>query len=147
MKVKPPLNMHSGPIKLMFEKRVEVEPGGALVPFYHFKITDADGTTVGHINFKVGDTSHIRQCVGHIGYEILPEHGGHSYAYFACNPIRPFVRVFYDKVILTSDPENIPSVKTIEKINAPFLNERMVPRMDPSYKIGSKTKRRYAWKP
>ncbi len=44
MNVKPPLNMHSGPIKFIFEKIVDVEPGGELVPFYHFKITNADGT-------------------------------------------------------------------------------------------------------
>jgi predicted acetyltransferase len=76
-----PLNMHSGPIKLTFEKLVEVEPGGELVPFYHFTITGKDGTKVGHINFKVGDTNHVRQCVGHIGYEILPEYRGNSYSY------------------------------------------------------------------
>jgi len=56
-----------------FEKIVDVEPGGELVPFYHFKITDKDGNKVGHLNFKVGETNHIMQCVGHIGYEILPQ--------------------------------------------------------------------------
>ena len=116
MNVKPPLNMHSGPIKLIFEKIVDVEPGGELVPFYHFKITNADGTEVGHINFKVGETNHIRQCVGHIGYEILPEYRGNSFSYFACNAIRPFIRVFYEKVILTCDPANIPVNKNDRKI-------------------------------
>ena len=143
MKVKPPLNMHSGPIKLIFEKIVDVEPGGELVPFYHFKIINADGTKVGHINFKVGDTTHIRQCVGHIGYEILPEFRGNSFSYFACNAIRPFVKTFYDKVILTCDPENASSLKIIEKLNGKFLNEIMVLKHDPSYKSGSKLKRRY----
>jgi predicted acetyltransferase len=147
MNVKPPLNMHYGPIKLIFEKIVDVEPGGELVPFYRFKITDGDGTKVGHINFKVGDTNHIRQCVGHIGYEILPEHRGHSYSYFSCNAIRPFIRVFYEKVILTCDPGNVPSIKTIEKLNGKFLNEIMVPENDPSYKGRSKQKRRYEWEP
>lgn len=147
MDVKPPLNMHSGPVKLIFEKIVDVEPEGELVPFYHFKITDKEGAIVGHINFKAGDTNHIRQCVGHIGYEILPEYRGNSYAYFACDAIKPFIRAFYEKVILTSDPENIPSIKTIEKLKAKFLNEQMVPPNDPSYKSGSKKKKRYEWEP
>lgn len=147
MDIKPPLNMHSGPVKIIFEKIVDVEPGGELVPFYHFKITKEDGTEVGHINFKVGDTNHIRQCVGHIGYEIFPEFRGNSFSYFACNAIRPFIRTFYDKVILTCDPENASSLKIIEKLNGKFLNEIMVPKYDPSYKSGSKLKRRYEWEP
>lgn len=147
MNVKPPLNLSSGPIRLIFEKMVDVEPGGELVPFYHFKIADKKGAIVGHINFKVGDTSHVRQCVGHVGYEILPEYRGNSYSYYAYNAIRPFIRVFYDKVILTTDPENIPSIRTIEKLRAEFLNEIMVPEHDPSYRSGSKQKRRYEWEP
>ncbi len=140
---KPPLNMNSGPIKLIFEKIVDVKPGRELVPFYHFKITDKCGNKVGHLNFKVGETNHIIQCVGHIGYEILPDYRGNSYSYFACNAIRPFIQTFYDKVILTSDPQNISSIKIIEKLNAKFLNEIMVPKQDPSYKSGSKRKKRY----
>lgn len=146
MNVKPPLTIQSGPVKLRFKKIVDVEPGGELVPFYHFKIADAGGTEVGHLNFKVGDTNHIRQCVGHIGYEILPEHRGNSYSYFACKAVRQFVRGFYDRVILTSDPENTPSIKTIEKLNGKFLDEIVVPKYDPSYESGSKKKRRYEWK-
>ena len=138
-------NMHSGPINLVFEKIVNVEPDGELVPFYHFKITDTVGTIVGHINLKVGDTNHIRQYVGHIGYKILPEYRGNSYSYFACNAIRPFVQKFYKKVILTCDPENTPSIKIIEKLNGKFLNEVIVPKHDPSYKGKLSKKRRYEW--
>lgn len=137
--------MHSGPVNLTFEKIVDAEPGGELVPFYHFKILNKEGAVVGHINFKVGDTAHIRQCVGHIGYEIFPGYRGKSFSYFACDAIRPFVRTFYDKVILTSDPGNIPSVKTIEKLKARFINEITVPEHDPSYQNGSKMKGRYEW--
>ena len=145
MIIKPPSNMHSGPVRLLFEKLVEVEPGGELVPFYHFKIIDKEGTIVGHLNFKVGDTNHITQCVGHIGYEILPEYRGNAYAYFACNAVRPFIRSFYSKIILTSSLENSPSIKIIEKLNATFLNEITIPKHDPSYKKRSEKKRRYEW--
>jgi hypothetical protein len=61
MAVKPPSNMHSGPVKLIFEKIVDPEPAGELVPFCH------------------------------IGYEILPAYRGNSYSYFACNAISLFV--------------------------------------------------------
>ncbi len=141
----PPSTMNFGPVQLLFDKIVDVEPGGELVPFYHFKICDMNGTIVGHLNFKVGDTSHIRQCVGHIGYEIVPEHQGNAYAYYACNAVRPFIRVYYNTVILTSTHDTIPSIKTIEKLNATFINEITVPKDDPSYKTGFELKRRYKW--
>ena len=139
--------MRSGPISLVFERTVDVEPGGELVPFYHFGIKDVRGTRVGHLNFRIGDTNHIRQCAGHIGYEVFPGYRGNSYAYIACNAIRPFVQVFYDRVILTSDPQNPSSIRTIEKLNARFLDELTVPRHDHSYKSGSRRKRRYEWEP
>lgn len=147
MTLEPPLNMNFGPVRLIFDTLIEVEPGGELVSFYHFKVAVKDGKTVGHINFKIGDTRHIRQCVGHIGYEILPQYRGNHYSYFACNAIRPFVKKFYNKVILTSDPDNKASIKTIERLNAVFLNEILVPQQDPSYKNGSRRKKRYEWEP
>lgn len=139
--------MHAGPIKLVFEEFVDIEPGGPLVPFYHFKIADSKGTVVGHLNFKVGNTDHIMQCAGHIGYEILPAHRGNAYAYFACIAIRPFIRIFYTEVVLTSDPENTPSIKTIEKLRAAFINEISVPGHDPAHNRGVNRKRRYTWDP
>lgn len=141
------MNMSFGPVTLIFEKIVEVDPGGELVPFYHFRILNRAGQQVGHLNFKVGDTHHIIQCVGHIGYEIQPEYRGNSYAYFACNAIRPFIREFYDRVILTSDPDNTASIKIIERLNAKFIGEIEVPESDPSYGHRSKRKRRYEWIP
>ena len=139
--------MQTGPIKLIFEKLIEVEPSAELVPYYHFKIAIDNGTIVGHINFKVGDTQHIRRCVGHIGCEILQDYRGNNYSYFACNAVRPFIRTIYDKVILTSDPNNMASIKIIKKLNAKFLNEIIVPAHDPSYKSGARRKKRYEWRP
>ena len=143
----PPSDLSSGPIELIFVKIVDAGPGGVFVPFYHFKISTKDGTIAGHLNFKVGDTRHIRECAGHIGYEVLPAHRGNNYAYFACDAIRPFVRNFYTRVILTCDPNNVPSIKVIEKLKARFLNEIVVPPNDPSYKEGSRRKKRYEWVP
>lgn len=143
----PPSEMHSGPIKLVLENTVDIEPGGDLVPFYHFSIMDKKGNRVGHLNFKVGDTPHVRQCAGHIGYEVLPGYRGNAYAYFACDAIRPFVKTFYASVILTCDPGNISSIKTIEKLNGKYIDEIKVPEHDPAYKRGSRRKRRYEWEP
>ena len=88
----PDIKLQSGPVKLIFHKIVDVEPGGELVPFYHFKILSLNEEQLGHINFKIGETNHITQYVGHIGYDILRPHQGKSYAFHACNALKPFIK-------------------------------------------------------
>ena len=145
MNLTPPGNLCYGPVNLIFDNFVRVEPGCQLVSFYHFKISIKDGVIVGHINFKVGKTEHITQYAGHIGYGVLPEYRGNSYSYYACNAIQPFVKMIFDKVIITSDPGNFASLKTIEKLNTKFINEVVIPEDDPSYSGGLKIKKRFVW--
>jgi len=132
---------------LRFVRIVPGDPSRDFVPAYHFRILLLDGADVGHINFRVGDTNHVRICAGHIGFEIGEEHRGHGYAFEACRAIAPFVRSIYDEVIITCDPDNVASRRTIEKLGASFMDEVPVPEHDPHYKRGSRLKRRYKWVP
>lgn len=52
-----------------------------------------------------------------------------------------------DRVILTADPANTPSIRTIQKLGAKFLGEVEVPPDDPAYAGGARHKRRYEWAP
>jgi predicted acetyltransferase len=143
----PPDTLSSGEVTLRF---VEVVPGGAsrgFVPYYHFRILAADGADVGHINFRVGDTEHVRVCAGHIGFEVLEPFRSQGYALQACRAIAPFVRSVYNAVILTCDPDNHASARTIERLGATFMDEVPVPGHDPHYQRGSRSKRRYRWTP
>ena len=97
------------------------------VPYYHFRILVAQGAKVGHINFRVGDTEHVRLCGGHIGYEVSEAFRGHSYALQACRALAPFVRSFYEAVVITCDPDNLASMRTIERLGARFIDEVAVP--------------------
>jgi predicted acetyltransferase len=142
-----PLDLRSGPVHLRFEKIVSVEPGGELVPFYHFKIVNENEVVVGHINFRVGDTNHVRMCAGHIGYGILDSHRGNRFSYHACKALIPLINHHYEQVILTTDPSNEPSLRIIERLGAGFIDEIAVPAEDPAYRGGARRKRRYAWKP
>lgn len=132
---------------MRFECLIPADPARALVPYYHFKIITADDTTVGHINFRIGDTEHILTSAGHIGYAILEPFRGHHLALQACRAIAPFMRSIYATVIITCDPDNQPSRKTIEWLGATFLNEIDVPPHDPAYLSGARRKRRYEWTP
>jgi tagatose 1,6-diphosphate aldolase len=49
--------------------------------------------------------------------------------------------------LLTCDPDNLASRRTIELLGALFIDELLVPPNDPHYARGSKTKLRFQWTP
>jgi hypothetical protein len=56
----PPESLAAGQVRLRF---VQMFPGDAprgFVPYYHFRVLVAGNLDVGHINFRVGDTEHVR---------------------------------------------------------------------------------------
>jgi len=143
----PPDTLSFGEVSLRFVRVIPGDPSRDFVPAYHFRILISDGSVVGHINFRVGDTEHVRVCAGHIGFEILESFRGHGYSLQACRAIAPFVRSVYDAVIITCDPDNQASRYTIERLGAGFTDEVTVPPHDPHFQRGSRTKRRYRWVP
>jgi len=142
----PPEGLAHEDVRLFF---VGVMPGDdqrGLVPYYHHRIL-VDLADVGHINFKVGDTDHVRLYAGHVGFDVKPMYHGHDFAGKACHALIPLVRRHYDEVILTADPDNLASIRTIEKLGACFADERPVSEHDPQFAGGSRIKRRYVWTP
>ena len=100
-----------------------------------------------YINFRVGDTEHVRICAGHVGFGVAAEFRGHGYAGQACRAMAPFVRSVYEVVTITCDPDNHASRRTIERLGARFMDQVAVPEHDPSYQRGARVKRRYRWTP
>lgn len=143
----PPDNLAFGQVRLRFVRMVPSDKSPWLVPAYHFRIVNAETSDVGHINFRVGETEHVRVCAGHIGFEVLKGFRGHGYACEACRALAPFVRSIYQTVTITANPDNHASLCTIEKLGAIFLDEVLVPPHDPGYERGARRKRRYKWAP
>lgn len=143
----PPEGLSFGDVRLEFVRVMPGEPARGFVPYYHFRILTADGADVGHINFRVGDTEHVKLCAGHIGFAIREAFRGHHYALQACRALGPFVRSLYRAVTLTCDPDNTASLRTIERLGAVWVDEVAVPKHDPHYQRGSRSKRRYRWEP
>jgi predicted acetyltransferase len=142
---RPPTWIYGDSIRLHFS---HIFPGNATcgqVHGYHFRIVSPGNVDAGHINLRIGDTPHIREVAGHIGYEIIPTQRGHGYAAKACRVLTPFVSKFYQTVIITADPDNLVSIHIIEKLGAQFLNEVAVPRDDVAYTSGARRKKRYQW--
>ncbi|HXJ55577.1 MAG TPA: GNAT family N-acetyltransferase [Verrucomicrobiae bacterium] len=143
----PPDNFGCDQVVLRFVRVVPGDASRGFVPSYHFRIVTTDGLDVGHINFRVGDTEHVQVCAGHIGFEVMAPYRGHGYAGQACRAIAPLVRSIYQSVTITCDPDNLPSIRTIERLGARFVDEVSVPLHDPHYLRGSRSKRRYSWTP
>jgi predicted acetyltransferase len=143
----PPDSLHHGDITLRFVHIVPGDPSRDFVPSYHFRILTKDGSNAGHVNFRIGDTAHVQICAGHIGFEIAESFRGHGYAFQACLAIAPFVRTVYDSVIITCDPDNHVSRRTIEKLGAVYVDEVLIPPHEPMYQRGLRSKLRYRWTP
>jgi tagatose 1,6-diphosphate aldolase len=134
-----------GDVALRLDRILPGDPSRDYVPYYHFRIETADGTDVGHINFRVGDTPHIHSFAGHIGFEIREAFRGHGYARQACLAIAPLVRTRYVTIFLTCDPDNVASKRTIERLGATLLDEVPTPAPNANLKPRAKSKLRYAW--
>jgi len=143
----PSETLSFGQVRLHFVRVIPGDPMRDFVPAYHFRILIADGLDVGRINFRVGDIEHVRVCAGHIGFEIGEQFRGHSYALQACRAIAPFVRSVSGTVTITCDPDNVASIRTIERLGTGFTDEVPVPAHDPHHKRGSRSKKRYKWTP
>lgn len=140
----PPKLAH-GQVQLRLAQVVPGDSSRGFVPYYHFRILVGGNVDVGHINFRVGDTEHIRQCAGHIGYEISPKFRGNGFAGQACQALAPFVKLFYPAVTITCDPDNVASRRTIERLGAEFLDEVPVAPTEAQYAQGSRSKQRFRW--
>lgn len=143
----PPDTLTSGAVRLLFIQLTPGHPAHGFVPAYQFRIIILDGLNIGHLNFRVGDTDHVRLCAGHIGYGIMEPFRGRGYAQQACRAVASFVRQFYESVIITCDPDNLASRRTIEKLGAEFMDEVAVSPEDAHYERGSRSKLRYRWTP
>jgi len=142
-----PRNLSHGDVALRFIKIVPGDHRSGLAPFYHFRIVAAGSGEVGHINFRVGASEHVRLCAGHVGYAIEERFRGNRYAFQACQALAPFIRSIYKEVILTCDPDNEASIRTIERVGATFIDDVAIPKHDPGYARGARRKRRYRWQP
>jgi predicted acetyltransferase len=143
----PPPSTAFEDIRVDFVSNTEGDPQRGFVPGYHFRILNSAGMDVGHVNFRVGDTEHVRLAAGHIGFEILEEHRGNRYASKACLALASWIATFKEHVLITVDPDNLASIRTIQRIGGVLLDEVDVPRGDPHYLRGSLRKRRYQWNP
>ena len=84
----------------------------------------ADNNEVGRLVLRSGDET-ARYFDGHIGYTIDEDYRGHHYAYQACLLLKQYVSE--KSLIITCDPDNIASKKTIEKLGCEYIETKPIP--------------------
>lgn len=90
-----------------------------------------DGIEVGNIVFRRAPATLVQIC-GHVGYHIDEEYQGHGYATKALVAIMGHIqKLGYTSIVITCDPRNLPSKKTIEHFR--ILNYQEVAICDPDY--------------
>ena len=102
---------------------------------------------VGEIALRIGDSPELFY-LGHIGYHIDPPFRGHSYAAKACSLCGAMLRAFdMQTVIITTDPDNMPSIKTCVRLGCELESTVKVPALMMDRLEISSEKHRFLWYP
>ena len=100
----------------------------------------------GQINVRLGES----ECVyyfGHIGYHIDPPYRGRRWAARACMLVLPLIRRHgRASVVITTDPDNMASRRTCERLGCVLESTVPVPQRLQKRWMLSPAKRRYVWR-
>lgn len=127
------------------------------VPAYHFwmKVTQPGHRTLfggltqrisiaGGIGLRIGSSDDIDCYYGHVGYHVYPASRGHHYAQRAVQLLLPLARHYgLDPLWITTNPDNLPSRRTCERLGADLVDTVDVPPGHPLYIRGEHQKCRY----
>ena len=108
-------------------------------------VARSDARIAGEIALRIGDSPE-QFYLGHIGYHVDPPFRGHGFALQACRACEPLLGALgLHTVVITTDPDNIPSVKTCERLGCELeCTVAVPPQMREKLEI-SPEKRRYIW--
>lgn len=100
----------------------------------------------GRISLRLGESP----CVyyfGHIGYHVDPPYRGHHFARRACELLRTLIMLSgKESVVITTDPDNIPSRRTCEGLGCELERTVDVPVVIQRRWEISAVKCRYIWR-
>lgn len=112
-------------IDLILVKKTPANPSKDYFPCYLLNIVLHGSNT---------KTGSIPYYGGNIGYGISEEHRGHHYASKACILLKETAKTHgLDYLIITCDPDNIPSRKTCEYLGAELLEIAILPKDNEMY--------------
>ena len=119
--------LRDGELCLVLDHTAEADPVKGWVPAYHFDICLADGTRIGRCDLRIGHNEKLYYG-GNIGYTVFPDFRGHHYAEKACRLLFALARRHgLGYVIITCNPDNLPSRRTCERLGGEMLEIAELP--------------------
>lgn len=135
-----------GEIDLKIEEKVPANEEKGYVPAYKYRITmHGIDDTIGYIDIRIGYNENI-YFGGNIGYSIKENYRGNNYASKACKIIKEVAIAHgMDKIIITCNPNNLPSRKTCEKAGLILKEIADLPPYNELYQEGERQACIYEW--
>lgn len=112
------------------------------LPSYFFSIVDAQEMRLelGRCDLRVGWHEELLYA-GHIGYRVHTPYRGHHYAAKASRLLLHFAgELGLEECIITCDPNNVPSRRTLEGLGGELRATVEVPRASACYAAGDRAK-------
>ncbi len=105
-----------------------------------------DGLKVGYIDLRRTMNEYM-YYYGHVGYHVYEPYRGQHFALKACLKLAKIAKVEYgfQRLIITTCPDNQPSIKTIKHLNTRLIEVVDVPKSHPLYLNNEKVKMIYEW--
>ncbi|MDD5293218.1 MAG: GNAT family N-acetyltransferase [Candidatus Izemoplasmatales bacterium] len=127
-------------IRLRLDRITEAIPEKKYQMAYRFSIVLHPCVVVGVCSLRVGTIDELYYA-GHIGYGIHEAYRGHHYASKACVLLFKLARaVGLSEVIITCNPENIASRKTMERVGCVYIEHVLLPEDHEMYRLGERSK-------
>lgn len=123
-----PGELIDGELELVVQALLPYQPEKGYVPAYHFVMLHRQThLEMGAIELRVGLTERLKEFGGHIGYAVHEPFRGRHYAARSCRLLLPLCRKLgINPVIITCDPANTPSVKTIESLGCRLISTKII---------------------
>lgn len=133
-------DLHDEEIRFELTLRLEFKK-----EFYFRIIEIKTGEYIGTCNLCL-KKNRENKYLGNLGYEVFPKYQGNNYAYKA-SLIASRLALFYgvDNLVITANPSNLPSIKTITKLGAHYIDIKRVPKNHVLYEQGDRFLAIYEW--
>ena len=134
-------------VDLMLDQHIDASKYNQMVPSDLFGIyLHGTNIRVGSCDLRYGMNEELYYA-GNIGYNVLSVYRGHGYAYQACLLLFEVAKQKgMEELIITCSPDNIPSRKTLEKLNGTLEGTVNVPPDHWLYRRGETVKNIYRYR-
>ena len=131
-------------IWLSLRSVLPAEPEKGYLPTYYFDIIRiSDQAVVGRCDLRIGHNT-TNYYAGNIGYCVKELFRGNGYALHTCFLLERLARTHgMKKMLITCDPDNLPSKLTCERFGARYIDTVLLPEDNEMYQAGSREKRVY----